>query len=570
MNSLIDDATLFEADQPIPEVPNWLCEAQHAADAARPARRGRLRAVGNDERAQADPRQVIRLEPGELHNYAARAERAVAEVVYTQGRTQMVRLGRAYELPQPEAEAEGKEGEEGKKRKVIVRDPVQPVVLHASCEWLRRRLSEQIRCERFDARAEDWRTVDVPRALARHIADQQDWPAWRELAGIASAPFLRADLTVSDKPGYDPVSRVCLLPTGAFPAIPDRPSKDEARAALARLLEPFSEFPFASPAARSAFVAHILTAAARHALDVRPIFHYTAPLKGTGKTLLARMPSLIVDGVLPATKPWADKDEPELRKTLLAGLLAGDATLLFDNVQTGAKVRSAVLCNFSTTELYSDRILGGNESPKIENRCIVVLTGNNITPAGDLARRSLVVRQDAGVEKVEGRRFRIPDLKTYVIEHRGELVAAVLTILRAYSLAEDKMKVLPVPTYERWSQVCRDPLIWLGMADPCGTQDDEADDDTEGLGEALEAIRERMGEGEWTAAELEAAGGEVMMGEPTARSRKLAAALVAGRCRELRKVMYWLREYRDRMAGGLKLVQAGQHAHAARWQIHKA
>jgi hypothetical protein len=59
----------------------------------------------------------------------------------------------------------------------------------------------------------------------------------------------------------------------------------------------------AVPAARSAFVSHILTEAVRLAINCVPMFWYTAPNAGTGKTLLSEMPAMIVHGVEPAVRP---------------------------------------------------------------------------------------------------------------------------------------------------------------------------------------------------------------------------------------------------------------------------
>ena len=549
--------------------PEWLA-AQAAADAAIAVAepgvsvhsgRGRLRIVARDERGPADPRVVIQMQPGQLHEYASRAERAVADVAYTQGGTRMVRLGEAHELAH-------RHEQEKEERSSIVRDPAQPVILPASGEWLRRRLSEQVLCQRWDARSDDWRTVDVPLGLAQHVVGQGDWPIWRELAGIATAPFLRSDLTVCTQPGYDPSSRVHLAPRGNFPAIPDHPSKDDACAALARLLEPFDEFPFASTAARSAFAAHVLTACARHALDVRPIFLYTAPTAGTGKTLLARCASLIADGTRPAVRQWPD-NETELKKALLAAVLVSDPIILLDNVPSGTKVRSAALCALATTETYSDRLLGATQIATAANRSIVVLTGNNLTPSGDLARRSIVVRQDAGLERVRGRVFRITDLKQHLRAHRAELLVAALTVLRAYALANDPVGQTALPSFETWSRVCRDPLIWLGLPDPLETQDAESDDDSDGLCDAFAAIRERFGAAEWSAGELAAAADERMPSTRTERAARLADSLMAGGLTEPPKARYWLREHRDRVAGGLKLVQTGKHARAGRWQVRE-
>lgn len=543
---------------PIPPA-DWLehCAAADAASPAARGARGRLRVVAREERTLVDARTVIRLEPGQLHEYAARAERVMADVLYTQGRTRMVRIAAALELDDSD-----------RTKANVERDPDQPVILPASAAWLRRRLSERVSCEKFDARREDWRAVDVPRDLADHIAGQGDWPGWHELVGIANAPFLRSDLTICATSGYDPSSKVYLHPRREFPAIPDRPTKSAALRALERLLEPFSEFPFASPAARAAFAVHVLTACARHALDVRPLWLYTAPAAGTGKTLLARCASLIAEGTPPAVRQWPE-NEAELKKSILAAVLASDPTVLLDNVPSGTKVRSAALCALSTSDTYSDRVLGLTQLATAVNRSMVVLTGNNLTAAGDLARRALIVRQDAGMEKVRGRLFRINDLKQHVLEHREELLAAALTILRAYAGASDPVNCPALPSFERWSRVCRDPIVWLNLPDPIETQDAEADDDSDGLSDAFSAILDRFGAAEWSAGELEAAADERMGSERTARATKLADGLAGGGLTDPRRVRYWLREMRDRVAGGLKLVQIGRHARAGRWKIRE-
>lgn len=553
-NSTIDSA----AGATIPERPAAWLDARGMADAGmhpRPTGRGRMRVVDHDERAQADGRTVIRLEQGQLHVYAESAERAVVDVVYTQGRTRMVRIATAREL-----------ADDDRTQAKADRDQDQQVILPASAAWLRRRISERVACERFDARSEDWRPVDVPRDLAEHIAGQGDWPAWRELEGIASAPFLRADLTICATPGYDSLSRVYLAQRGGIPAIPDRPSKADAAAALERLLEPFAEFPFASPAARAAFAAHVLTACARHALDVRPVWVYTAPAAGTGKTLLAGCASLIAEGTRPAVRQWPE-DEAELKKALLAAVLVSDPIILMDNVPSGTKVRSAALCALATSDVYSDRILGVTQMATAANRSLLVLTGNNLTPSGDLARRSLIVRQDAGLEKVRGRSFRIADLRHHLLERRAELLAAALTVLRAYACAGDRVTCPVLPSFERWSRVCRDPIVWLGLPDPLETQDAEADDDSDGLAAALHGIRARFGTAEWSASELAAAADERIASARTERAARLADALTAGGLTEPQKARYWLREHRDRVGGGLKLVQSGKHARAGRWQV---
>ena len=103
------------------------------------------------------------------------------------------------------------------------------------------------------------------------------------------------------------------------------------------------------------------------------------------------------------------------------------------------------------------------------NACasLITATGNNLVVTGDLTRRAIVCRLDPGVERPELRQFDydpVADAK----DNRGELVAAALTILRAYHVAgrrthrPDCKASSSGPTRTQRSG-------WLGAGDPAGT-----------------------------------------------------------------------------------------------------
>ena len=64
----------------------------------------------------------------------------------------------------------------------------------------------------------------------------------------------------------------------------------------------------------------------------------------------------------------------------------------------------------------------------------MLATGNNLRVAADMTRRVIKCRLDAGVEQPEKRAFKF-DCVQEAREHRGALVAAALTILRAFVVA---------------------------------------------------------------------------------------------------------------------------------------
>ncbi len=494
-------------------------------------------------------RASVELRGGELYLYVDAAQRLLAGDVYVRGRG-LVRVGRAPELVSA-------------LHRCLTRRNSQHVIVPVTPEWIRLQLTARADFKRRDERRRILVSVDCPAHLAVNIVSSGEWPYFRPLDAIATAPFLRADCSVCDTPGYDAASRVFYAPSQEFPEVPRRPSREDAQQALRVLLAPFDQFPFATPHAQAAFVAHILTTVARHAIDVSPAFLYTAPLAGTGKSLLASMPSLIALGVPPAIRPYVDESE-ELRKVLFSALLAGDSCLLLDNVPSGSKVRSPTLCAFVTSEVYSDRRLGASESPQFLNRSTVTLTGNNLTPSGDFGRRSVIVRLDANRESLKGRDFKITDLKAHIVERRPQLLVAALTIIRAYVLACPPTE-RALPSFETWSHIVRDPLLWLGCADPVLTQDAEADDEIEPLREAFVQVSlcRDLRLAAFTAREIT----ELVAKSGAGPLRDAIEAAGCADATNVLKIGYWLRTNRDRVAGRWKLRQAGQAHNTARWTL---
>ena len=158
-------------------------------------------------------------------------------------------------------------------------------------------------------------------------------------------------------------------------------------------------------------------------------------------------------------------DPTDERKRLLAALLECPAAVVIDNVES--PLRSDALCITLTEPTFTDRLLGASKMATVETNCCFFATGNNLTIAGDLSARALICRIDPEFERPEEREFAV-DLHLWVPAHRGELVAASLTIIRAYIAAgSPKTKVTNFASFEEWQRLCRFPLIWLGCADPC-------------------------------------------------------------------------------------------------------
>ena len=121
-------------------------------------------------------------------------------------------------------------------------------------------------------------------------------------------------------------------------------------------------------------------------------------------------------------------------------------------------------------------------------------TGNNVTPLADMARRTLAIRLTPNCENPEARTFS-RDLEAYVIEHREEIIKAILTLVKGYFDAG-----CPIPerlnkagSFADWEKLARLPLLWLDVVDPWLVvgKSQAVDPDKLALGAMLEAITRR-------------------------------------------------------------------------------
>lgn len=180
-----------------------------------------------------------------------------------------------------------------------------------------------------------------------------------------------------------------------------------------------------------------------------------------------------------------------------------------------------------------------------------------------------MIRLDANTTRLRGRRFLISDLRGYVAAHRAGLLVAALTLIRACTMSDGSDAHTPLPSFEPWSRFARDPLLWLGMPDPVSTQDDETDDEAVPLADAFRLIGEHpsIGDKDFMASDLAQICELIFDG-----SDPLPAAIEAAGCSaatDQTKVGYWLREKRDHIAGGYKLVRGAAVRGTRKWRLRR-
>lgn len=400
---------------------------------------------------------IIEVQAGELSSIVAKAEAALIATnagIYQRG-GQLVRI---VTLARDTAQHG------------IRRSAGSTVIMPVTRDYLPLALGRAANWARWDKREKAMRRIDPPAAVATAmIASAGEWK-FASLAGIVTAPTLRSDATLLDRPGYDTESRLfAAFDPDEFPAINSKPSREEALEALSLLDDLFSECIFTGgdrSAHASVAIAAAITACERHAMPTAPAFAISAHKQGSGKTTIARAIGQLSMGREPAVIAPTD-DETEFKKALLATLIAGDPVVLIDNV--ARPVDSASLCAVLTSAIYSDRVLGVSQKVSLPTTATWLFTGNSIEFVGDLTTRTLLSVLDPEVEHPEARPFR-RNLSEYVLQKRGALVAAALTVSLAYAAAGSPKVNAPRSRFTEWDALVRNPLLWLGAADPLETQ----------------------------------------------------------------------------------------------------
>ena len=103
--------------------------------------------------------------------------------------------------------------------------------------------------------------VDPPLQMLKILLDLKDARGLRKLSGVITAPTMRPDYSILDRPGYDAATKLFYQQTGDAPRVLLNPTRDECMNAIWYLWQPFREFPFVTAADRGAMFSAMLTAA---------------------------------------------------------------------------------------------------------------------------------------------------------------------------------------------------------------------------------------------------------------------------------------------------------------------
>ena len=293
------------------------------------------------------------------------------------------------------------------------------------------------------------------------------------LLGIVEAPVFDASGRLATDTGYQPETRYYLeLPEGQpLCAIPIHPSPADIEKARSTILgELLGDFCFVDDADRAHAVAVLLLPFVRALINgYTPLHLLESPTPGSAKGLLATVLSIPSIGRGPAVMTEGGSEE-EWRKRITAKLLQAPQFILIDNVRSG--LDSAALSAALTSEIWEDRVLGYSRMAAIPVLCTWLATANNPSLSLEVARRTVPIRLDTGVEKPwELTGFKHPDLRTWARENQLDLQWAALTLVQAWIAAGMPRSQRTLGSYERWAEVIGGILEVAGIPGFLGNLD---------------------------------------------------------------------------------------------------
>jgi hypothetical protein len=429
--------------------------------------------------------------------------------------------------------------------------------------------------------------VDVPALFpaspANMITEAPDMaPNLRQLRGVIHTPILRPDGTLVEAPGYDPATRLLHLPEPGLivPPVPDQPTREHVASAVSLLDTMTAGFQWTGDHDRANYYGLLLTPLLRTL--VPPPYKLCAigaPMRGSGKSLLAELARILHGGVFRVEMP---EDEAELRKQITSILTVTTGPVVqFDNVS--GVLRSSTLAGLLTSNVWEDRPLGSTDMVKTTNDRLWVITGNNVNLGGDLVRRTLWITIDPGVPDPHLRTdFAIKDLPGWTRTLRGVLLNALLTLIRAWIVAGRPTRPRGGDSYAHWIEAVDGILTHAGVpgvfdhADSA-QQREGADDDE--WATFLAAVYQARGEDVWTAKDLLA---DVDTGDLMRPGRIQIDALPAeladkamrpgvGTAGIARPLGMWLRNRDGRWSGNLTVRSRGTDRHdKCLWRVEAA
>lgn len=319
-----------------------------------------------------------------------------------------------------------------------------------------------------------FRLMKPPLDVVRDVLATKQMPL-PVLRRVVSVPVFGRTGALLTTPGYCEESGVLFVPDEGFEAlpVPDPVTPEHVEAANQLLCgDVLIDFPFASTADRDNAVSLFLLPYARDLIDgPTPCHLLEAPMPSSGKSLLGEllMYPYVREEIGLISAPTKEEEWEKQITTVLKNV---NPVVLIDNVTS--MINSGSLASALTGRVWDKRLLGGHESANVPIKCVWIMTANNVALSTELATRQVRSRIAPQTDRPEERtQFKHPEIRSWVAEHRAELVQAAHVLIRWWlQQGAPTPKAKPHSRYPTWSRVMGGVLEACGYADFLGNYRD--------------------------------------------------------------------------------------------------
>ena len=450
----------------------------------------------------------------------------------------------------------------------VVQDLITPACIKPlPAPALTRALSRSINFVRLDNRSESLKSIDPAPKYVNALFDAERYSHLPPLRGIARQPHFRTDGSLCMTAGYDVATGLFGAFNPAEYCVKESPSRQDAQHALKEIDTLLSGFDFQDDNAKAAALSAILTASIRPTLATAPMFHAAAHQPSSGKSYLLKIISGFAGAENPAMLSMPPNDE-EFRKLLLATLLEAPPVVVFDNL-SGDIQPFGSFCTALTESTIQGRVLGASKNATVSTRSVFLSSGNNVGPVRDMARRVITIGLDPKVENPALRQFADAPVTT-LARRRGEFISHALSIIRAYRAAgSPRTNCTGFGGYDDWSALVRQPLLWLGVADPVANVVEQlaADPNREELGRLLTAWRKTFGS---SAAHVADAVEKTLPGTYGSSTELFEVCMELAEERgqiNRRRLGKWIARHAGRIVDGLRFEKGSSKSYSQKWRV---
>lgn len=407
-----------------------------------------------------------------------------------------------------------------------------------------------------------------PEKIAKAIIARGEYPKIPIIRGITESPFFRKNGTVCKTHGFDSESGFYLNLSTSVPEIPDNPTREQAAEALNILREPFIEFPFVNEQSRIVPISLILSVLARPMLGNVPAFILDASTRGSGKTLISDIVSIILTGRSCPKFSWpGGRDgDVELEKTMNTAAMMGTPLMSFDNIPAKSRFGGPIIEKFVTCNgRVNFRKLGSNDNRDVFFNTVLIANGNNILDGiqDETRRRALPCRMVPDCEKPEERSgFKHNPLSKYVADNRSKFLAAGLTVLR-HGLQNMPAASETWGSFEEFAQIIPPAIMAASGPNVLPNRDlvpTSGGEENEAFTDLLDVLARKFVAGFFTKDIVRKAK------DDTELSEALEAVFHGGVPNSV-ALGRTLRGRKDRLHNGVKIVEHGKTRGAVKWNI---